>query len=291
LASPQLNDPIGTRLHEVTELYDNEQMLRDLQFAYASQTREDPERAQRDLNHLKNVIVKILPEDLNPDHIEIYSPDNLGRGEKSGVYLPTFTGSVAFSELSLGYRTTLAWTADFAWRLMRQYPESNNPFAEPAVVLIDEIDLHLHPRWQLSIMRDLSQIFPATQFIATSHSPLMAQVAEKENFVLCIKRQEERDVVIENDPNVVRGWRVDQILTSELFGGLGARSPEIEDLFVQRDELLAKPSRSADEEAELERFRGQIAELPTAQFPSEQKAMDSIREAAALLRKHNANPE
>ena len=289
LTTPQLNDPIGTRLHGVTELYDAEQMLRELH--YASQTRENPERAERDLNHLKDVIVRILPEDLNPDHIQIHSLDNLGRGEKSGVYLSTFTGSVAFSELSLGYRTTLAWTADFAWRLMRQYPESNDPFAEPAVVLIDEIDLHLHPRWQLSIMRDLSQIFPATQFIATSHSPLMAQVAENENFVLCIKRQEERDVVIENDPNVIRGWRVDQILTSELFGGLGARSPKIEGLFVQRDELLAKPSRTADQEAELESLRAQIAELPTAQFPSDQKAMDSVREAAALLKKHGVGLE
>ena len=97
--------------------------------------------------------------------------------------------------------------------------------------------------------------------------------------------------MIENDTNVVRGWRVDQILTSELFGGLGTRSPEIERLFVQRDELLAKPSRSADEEAELERLRAQIAELPTAQFPSDQKAMDSVREAAALLKKHSVGLE
>ncbi len=84
---------------------------------------------------------------------------------------------------------------------------------------------------------------------------------------------------------------MDQFLTSDLFGCLDARSPEIEGLFVQRDELLAKPSRSADEEAKLDSLRAHIAELPTAQFPSDQKAMDSIREAAALLKKHSVGLE
>ena len=60
------------------------------------------------------------------------------------------------SALSLGYRTTAGWVVDLAWRFINRYPESPNPLAEPAVVLIDEIDLHLHPRWQLRIMKDLS---------------------------------------------------------------------------------------------------------------------------------------
>ena len=107
LTTPRLNDPIGTRLHGKTVLYDNEQMLRDLH--YASQTREDSERAEKDLNYLKNVIVKILPEGLNPDQIQIHSLDNLARGEKSVVYLATFTGPVAFCARSLCYRNTLAW--------------------------------------------------------------------------------------------------------------------------------------------------------------------------------------
>ncbi len=62
-------------------------------------------------------------------------------------------------------------------------------------------------------------------------------------------------------------------------------------LFAQRDDLLSKPSRSTDEETELECLRAQIAELPTAQFPSDQKAMDSVREAAALLKKHSVGLE
>ncbi len=188
------------------------------------------------------------------------------------------------SALSLGYQTTLAWAADLAWRLLKRYPGSPDPLAEPAVVLIDEIDLHLHPLWQLRIIDDLSATFPGTQFVATSHSPLLVQVAETANLVLLRKR--ETDVEIVNDPEVIRSWRVDQILTSELFNVPRARDKQTERLFRRRDELVDKPSRTAAEEAELRKLRAQISKLPTAQDPDDQKAMDFIREAAALLKKH-----
>ena len=290
LDNPDLLYPSNSRrLSESTELYDLQEMLGNVH--YASVSNRDSLLAERDLKRLKEVITKILPEEQDPDAIQIHAPDSLRRGRRSGAYLDTFTGPVSLSELSLGYRTTLAWTSDFAWRLLREHPQSPNPFAEPAVVLIDEIDLHLHPRWQLGIMENLSMIFPSTQFVATSHSPLMAQVADDANFVLLRKRQEEGDVEIINEPEVVRGWRVDQILTSGLFGVLGARSPQIELLFTQRDELLAKPSLNADEEAELGHLRAQIANLPTAQYPGDRDAMNYIREAAALLRKHRIGEE
>ena len=54
---------------------------------------------------------------------------------------------------------------------------------------VQEIDLHLHPLWQVEIIAKLTAIFPETQFIATSHSPLMAQVAETANYVLFRKRE------------------------------------------------------------------------------------------------------
>ena len=283
LTIPELEDPIGTRLAGRTELYDVEEMLSNLH--YAAETNTDPKQAKLDLKRITDVLTKILPGDVDPDAIRIFAPDSLGRGNLSGVNLEDFTGLVSFSELSLGYQTTLAWTADYAWRLMRQYPESENPFAEPAVVLIDEIDLHLHPRWQYTIMDDLSEIFPATQFIATSHSPLMAQVAENANFVLLNKRQEEKDVEIVNEPEAIRGWRVDQILTSELFGGLGARSPEVERLFDRRDELLSKRRLTDKEETELDRLRTEIDVLPIHQFSGDRDAITYIRETAALLKK------
>ena len=281
-----LVDPIGTRLSGLTELYDVEEMLRGLDYASLQQPKG---RAGVDLSRLKEVLTTILPEKPNVTDIQIFAPDSLNRGERSGVYIETFSGLVQWSQLSLGYQATFAWVADFAWRLLKEFPCSETPFNEPAVVLLDEIDLHLHPRWQHGIMADLSKIFPGTQFVATTHSPLMAQVAEGANFVLLNKREE--DVEIVNDPEVVRSWRVDQILTSDLFGMSDRRSPKTEEMFTRRDALIAKQDRSEDEEAELGQLRIEIENLPTAEFPDDRRAMESIRRAAELLNKRQAAKE
>ena len=284
LDNPDLEDAIAPRrLSKLTELYDLEELL--VMLDHNSKAKGEKSREHKQLNRLKEVLVRILPGDnFKAADIEIFPPDVLGSGEPSGVHLRTFSGLVPLSALSLGYQTTLALAVDLAWRLLKNHPESPDPLTEPAVVLIDEIDLHLHPLWQLTVVDDLSALFLNTQFIATSHSPLMVQVAETANLVLL--RQRETDVEIVNDPEVVRSWRVDQILTSELFGVPRARNKETERLFTRRAELIDKPSRNAAEETELERLRRQIAKLPTAQDPDDQKAIDYIREAAALLKKH-----
>ena len=276
-----LDDPIASRLSGLTELYDVEQILSDLD--YSSKERGSKSREHKHLTRLREALARILPGNYAASDIEIHPPDVLDIGEPSGVCLSSFSGLVPMSALSLGYQTTLAWVADLAWRLLKHFPESPNPLAEPAVVFIDEIDLHLHPLWQLTIMDDLSAIFTGTQFVATAHGPLIVQVAETANLVLL--REREVDVEIVNDPEVVRGWRVDQILTSVLFDVPYARDKQTESLFQRRDALVDNPSRSAAEERELKRLRVRISKLPTAQDPADQKAMDLIREVAALLKK------
>lgn len=275
--------PIDFRLAGETELYDIEEMLRTLDYASNAKNQTGPEYVRRE--ELKKALARILPRvEFNPAHIEILPP-TVNRWEPTGVCLRTDYGLVPFSALSLGYQVTMAWVADLAWRLLERYPASPNPLEEPAVVLIDEIDLHLHPRWQLRIMDDLSAVFRGTQFIATSHSPLMVQVAEKANFVLL--REIDAEVEIVNEPEVVSSWRVDQILTSELFGLPGARNEQTELLYANRDELAAIPSPSPEQKAELERLRIQISKIPTAGDPQDQIAMELIRKAATLLKQHN----
>ena len=280
LSNDDLDDPIASRLSGLTELYDVEQILSDLYFS--SRVNGSKSSEAKHLRRLRGALSKILPGEHKPGDLQIHPPDVLDLGKPSGVYLNSFSGLVPMSALSLGYQTTLAWTADLAWRLVKHFRVSSNPLAEPAVVFIDEIDLHLHPLWQLRIIDDLSATFPGAQFIATAHSPLIVQVAESANLVLLRKRN--KDVEIVNDPEVVRSWRVDQILASELFDVPSARNKQTERLFQRRDALVDKSSRSVAEEQELERLRTKISALPTAREPADQKAMDLIREAAALLK-------
>ncbi|MEK8015289.1 MAG: AAA family ATPase [Candidatus Parabeggiatoa sp.] len=85
------------------------------------------------------------------------------------------------SELSHGFRTMLALVMDLARRMAQANPHLDKPLNEEAIVLIDEIDLHLHPKWQQTILPDLMRTFPNTQFIVTTHSPQVLTTIHKEN--------------------------------------------------------------------------------------------------------------
>lgn len=86
-------------------------------------------------------------------------------------------GYSLFDNLSDGYRNMLAMVADIAHRAARLNPhfESRAALESPGVVLIDEIDLHLHPKWQRHVVGDLQRAFPNLQFIVTTHSPFILQ--------------------------------------------------------------------------------------------------------------------
>jgi predicted ATP-binding protein involved in virulence len=81
----------------------------------------------------------------------------------------------SLDELSDGYKTLLALVVDLAARYARANPKMPNPLEASGVVLIDEIDLHLHPAWQKRVVADLLRTFPNTQFILTTHSPFILE--------------------------------------------------------------------------------------------------------------------
>lgn len=84
--------------------------------------------------------------------------------------------------MSDGYRGTLSLVADIAYHMATLNPAMREHVLEtPGVVLIDEIDLHLHPRWQARILKDLVRIFPNVQFITTTHSPIVVASVPRNN--------------------------------------------------------------------------------------------------------------
>ena len=84
--------------------------------------------------------------------------------------------------MSDGYRGTISLIADIAYRMATLNPALREHVLEtPGVVLIDEIDLHLHPRWQARILDDLVRIFPNVQFITTTHSPVVVASVPRNN--------------------------------------------------------------------------------------------------------------
>lgn len=244
------------------------------------------EHARRQLDSLKRMLVEILPDLSGTQDIVIHGPPVSDSFEgATGVWVTTPYSRVPQKRLSLGYRTVLAWTIDIAWRLIERYPESQIPIKEAAIVLIDEIDLHLHPKWQRTIREDLTRNFPNVQFIATAHSPLMAQTSL--NAKLAVLQRCDDHAVIHDDPPVLQGWRLDQVITSDLFGLMSARSPAVEALVKERQILLERKKRSADEEKRLATLDRRVRALPTAESPEDQEALDIIREAAVALRQQS----
>ncbi len=94
------------------------------------------------------------------------------------------------NQLSDGEKCTLALVGDLARRLALAYPELDNPLQAPGIVLIDEIDLHLHPGWQRRVVPALQYAFPRCQFILTTHSPqVVSEVPAQQIWVLDAKAQ------------------------------------------------------------------------------------------------------
>lgn len=79
--------------------------------------------------------------------------------------------TLAIEQLSDGEKCMLALVGDLARRLVLANAGSSSPLDEPAVVLIDEVDLHLHPGWQRQVVERLRETFPGCQFVLTTHSP------------------------------------------------------------------------------------------------------------------------
>ena len=228
------------------------------------------------------MIASLLPEVKQSSNIIIYPPTAIGSKGKSGAYVVTSDGEVRLSQLSFGYQTTMAWVSDICWRLFDHYPDSDNPLQEPAIILVDEIDLHLHPSWQRQLRKRLTLHFPNVQFIATAHSPLMAQAFLDANLAVIV-RQDDHSIIV-NDPAVLANWRVDQIVTSDLFNLDTAWPPEAEALFSEQRALLEKSSRTAKDNARLEEIKKDMLELPTERSPENEEAMAIVRKAAELLK-------
>ena len=113
--------------------------------------------------------IKICMDDWEDVRFDVHL-DELVAISKNGRTLP-------FRMLSDGVRNMIGMVADIAYRsaVLNPHLEANAPNVTQGVVLIDEIDLHLHPNWQRRVVDDLKRTFPKIQFFATTHSPFIIQ--------------------------------------------------------------------------------------------------------------------
>lgn len=137
---------------------------------------------------------------------------------QQGIFVQWQDGRVeSFSTLSDGYRNLVAIVADIAWRAVTLNPSYEARAAElvEGVVLIDEIDQHLHPAWQRKVVGDLRRTFPKIQFVATTHSPQVVASVKKDEVRLLGQDSAGNPVIL--DAGFVEG-RDSNSLLEDLFG-------------------------------------------------------------------------
>jgi predicted ATP-dependent endonuclease of OLD family len=257
LDQTELFDPIGNLFSESGDLFDPEQVLSNL---FSSTQKDDTINKINSpsilLEKVKKILSDILPDLKSPDDIKINPPfDSDGNKNENLVEIKGPYGKVPLQSLSLGYKTMFAWVVDLALRMLWENPGSENPLEASAIVIVDEIDLHLHPKWQKDIRDFLIENFKNTQFICTAHSPIMAQSSEKDNISVIIKEQD--FVKIENRPKTVEGWKIGQFVTN--FFDISERSNAVENLITERRELLSKTNK---DEERLKQLDDEISNLP-----------------------------
>ena len=143
---------------------------------------------------------------------------------------------VPFDYLSDGQRTTLTLVGDLAIRAARLNPHLGESALQntPGVVLIDELDMHLHPSWQRHIIRDLQQVFPRVQFITTTHSPPIISEMEK-GWVLSLERGDDGIEV-----RKVESYGLDSNWVLQHIMGVSARPDEIAHRLRKAEQALAR---------------------------------------------------
>ena len=222
---------------------------------------QNPELAFRRMEgtrrgHLRSALGKVL---------------DLERGDRIRLTKSGFTvdGSwgrgMPLRDLADGYKSTFYWITDL-WGWAVSYDRSIISSEDiSGIVLVDELEQHLHPTWQRYVLMRLRTQFPKVQFIVTTHSPLIALGTadiDDARMVALKLGSGNRVTVLEEDAKEYRGMRVDQILTS-IFELPIARSGDVGDQILRFQELLAKDELSPEERETFERLKdGVIKELP-----------------------------
>ena len=150
-----------------------------------AENRRSGDRSSRIMDALNTAISTFL-ERYKDLHIHVRDNEKPEEGNNLDVRVKREGHEISLHRLSDGERGTLAIVLDLARRLAQANPDLDDPIREAsAVVLIDELDLHLHPSWQRKIAKRLTETFQKCQFICTTHSPqIIGELQPEEVFIL-----------------------------------------------------------------------------------------------------------
>jgi nucleoside phosphorylase len=228
-ARPTPLGTIETLFDESANLIHAETWLRDWKLADAQAPEDSAD--SRFFHAIIGVLCKLLDLEsitVTRDRVEVHGRE---------------VGKVPLSALSDGYLTTAGWVLDMVahWieEARRQELAIDDTFNErmTGVALVDEIDLHLHPRWQRKILKDVRELFPNMSFVVTTHNPLTL-LGARPGEIQVLRRDAEHGVIVAEQRDLPPGATAEQVLTGYWFGLASTLDDATLDLLEKHRELL-----------------------------------------------------
>jgi predicted ATPase len=220
------------------ELYSPEKLLSQL-FLFELEKRLDQQNMVGEDKELPNWVplndVINLLQTLLENNVEIKVSGGGIRFTEKGYEL-------SFEQLSEGYKNLLIWISDLLYRLQQDQPNIDKIENLKGIVLLDEIELHLHPIWQSKIVAQIRSFFKNVQFIFTTHSPTIIQGASENAVIYRVFRNSSDGKTKVSDPYYKKDLdhlMFNSLVTSPLFGLSNARisketqSPDTSDSYLQ----------------------------------------------------------
>lgn len=257
---------IGTLFSASRDLVSFEQWAMDLDYRTGKRGREV----------IRDALKSLLPG------MEFKGIDKRGRS----ILMSTVDGDVPLRNLSEGYQAMAAWAGDILFRMTETFRDRAHPTEARGVLLIDEMDLHLHPVWKRNFVDYLDKAFPKLQIVATTHSPLsVQQCGEGELFV--VKREGHSSptlIPFRGDPSKLR---LSELFLSPLIGLDTLDSPRVATLRQEARAIELRPDhKSASELARLREIARELegtTPLPASEAPALAPAMAVQKALQAFL--------
>lgn len=205
-----------------------------------------------------------------------------GINRKSGeVLFTTPDGEVPLERLSDGYQNVIAWCGDLLRQITEAFPDRKDPLKARGVLLIDEIDLHLHPTWQRRLIDFVTHQLPNFQIVGTTHSPLTAQQVGPGELIVMRRPAAHKAPQLfpyEGDPRLLR---IDQLIVSPIFGIETGLSRELE---LTRNEYREHATARVPSRALVDPDPAQSRLTPSIEeSPLEQQRIELLKDIKAAL--------
>jgi predicted ATP-binding protein involved in virulence len=177
------------------------------------------------------------------------------------------TETVPLSLLGEGYQNVIAWIGDLLYQITSTFVNYQSPLEVRGLLLIDEIDLHLHPKWQRLLLKYIKSKFPKLQLIATTHSAIVAQQTKRGE--LYFLNKDEYGIVhlnvFQGNPNDLL---IHQMLLSTAFGLLSDESLQVQEWKQEYKDIKMRKSSDSLDKKRLKELSTALNAVPATQRPN-----------------------